>query len=229
MINNDEVIGVGEAFLELNDLLQDNDDNVAADFDLKEPLPNDFGDVEDLFQEDLGMDVQALVQQQEDVIDASSDSSESDNDIFPFNLNEPVHGEVVLPLFQKIPNEILEEDLMSSEDNSVEANGGNEEVDIAQIPPTASPMLDGPVGLAMDHLAPDHASGPIMMDVGVIQDDSASEQSNSASQPMQLGFVQIVQPECDLSSPVSWKGRSLQLHSCHLTSTGFGLLTLLKI
>lgn len=74
------VQGAGEAFLELNDLIQNNANDVAfmPDFDLNEPLHNDFGDVEDILLENLEQHAAPLVQQQEHIIDASSDSSDSE-------------------------------------------------------------------------------------------------------------------------------------------------------
>lgn len=125
VVGNVEVpvqIGVGEPFLELNDLLQD---NAVADFDLNEPLDHDLGDVEDIIpehNEDMIVDDHPEPVQ-EDIIDASSQSSASANsDPAPvLDLNEPVHVEVFIPMenghpLQLIPDEVPEEDLMSSDE-----------------------------------------------------------------------------------------------------------------
>nr|CAB3456454.1 unnamed protein product [Digitaria exilis] len=114
----------GEAFLELNDLLQ----GAAVEVDLNEPINlDDLGDLDKNPDLVLPMNVieaahanaEAMV---DDIIEASSDSSaeEMHNFIMP-DLNEAVHVEVFIPLgedghLQINPDEFPEDQLMDGDD-----------------------------------------------------------------------------------------------------------------
>lgn len=107
----------GEPFLELNDLIQSGDDG----FDLNVPLDDDLGDLDvnpELLPENLDQNEEQDDNIVEDVIDASSDSSHGDADVVMFDLNEPVHVDVFMPVDEEgnqlmiNPEEIPEDQLM---------------------------------------------------------------------------------------------------------------------
>lgn len=186
----DQVVA-GEPFLELNDLIQPQDvNNVAmADFDLNEPLPDDLGGVDDILPDDI---LQNLVPPQpqvpEHVIDASSESSESEGDAPIFNLNEPVHVEVFLPQVQMMPDEIPEEDLMSSDDSA------GDQLELEQ---PEQENLDHNQIQQLEPIQNLEIHQEILPDQQQNVQDQLAIPGQDLNQSMQLGFVQIAQPTAD--------------------------------
>ena len=102
----------GEAFLEMNDLIQAPEINL----DLNEPLDDDLGGIEDLLHAAENLDEQPPFKPQpEDIIieDINSDA-ESDDQAIP--VNEPVNVEVFIPLEPINPEEIHPDELMDEAD-----------------------------------------------------------------------------------------------------------------
>lgn len=126
-INNNQFFQ-GEPFLELNDLIQVQEGQIdpnAPSLDDEDVL-GILDEHPDLIPENIDEDIAIGAGQGavEDEIDASSDSSDEEGDLPAFNLNEPIHVELFIPMdgdeqLMINPEEFPEDELMdhfSSED-----------------------------------------------------------------------------------------------------------------
>ncbi|KAG2539614.1 hypothetical protein PVAP13_9NG466914 [Panicum virgatum] len=110
----------GEPFLELNDLVNQNDGNVGGvDLDLNQPLDDELGGIEDLIQAVDAMEEEmAQVQEEQTILDDQSDNSEGNLADHPLlNLNNDIEVNVFIPMdgdvpLQLIPDEIHEDELL---------------------------------------------------------------------------------------------------------------------
>ena len=101
----------GEPFLELNDLVNQNDGNVGGvDLDLNQPLDDELGGIEDLIQVADAMEEEMAQVQEEQIIleDDQSDNSEGNLADHPLlNLNNDIKVNVFIPMDGDVPLHLM--------------------------------------------------------------------------------------------------------------------------